>query len=261
MKVSHSWLREFVPDLDVAPARSRRGSQRDRSVLRGDHRGRRRSRRHRGGRGDRPVSPPRRRPDPAGVGGCRRRRSATGLLRGVQHVGRRPRSVGHDRDDRDAVGNGDRPSQAARRVVERNAVLTARTRTCRGIRAGILILDEPTLRSARRSPTPSVSRPTCSTTSISHPIVPTPCRSSGWPATSPGGSVWSSSCPTSTSVESGPAADEVVSVASGIPSCADDSRCGCSATCRTGRHPSGCSGGWPMQGCAPSPRWSTPRTT
>ena len=119
---------------------SRRGTRRDRRPAqragprrRGrGHRGLRAGR-HRGGPGARPACPSRCRAHPAGGRGRRRRGGPAGLLRGVQHVGWRPGAVRHPGYDH-AERDGDRPSQAARRVVQRDALFATGDRP--GLRPG-----------------------------------------------------------------------------------------------------------------------------
>ena len=170
MKVLLSWLQR---------ARARR--RRRRRARRAHERPRARRRRR---RPDRPARRRRRRREGAGAAspsrcqeratgrrGFRRRRAAAGVVRRVQHAGRRPCPARHGRYD-DAQRHEDRPTQDPRRGLERHAVLTGGAR--HGHRLGRHPHPpEPTSRSALRCGRRWRSAPMWCSTSISPAIART----------------------------------------------------------------------------------------
>ena len=127
MKVLLSWLREFAPDIGGEPAAlsdvlSALGLTVEEMTVTGAMPG--------GvvlGRVLDLRPPPRRRPDPARRRGRRLRLDPAGVLRGVQHGGRRPGAAGPGGDG-DAQRAGDRPPQAARPGLRGHVLLGDRAR-------------------------------------------------------------------------------------------------------------------------------------
>ena len=202
MKVLLSWLRDFAP-FDGDPVALGERAQRPRHRRRAAGRDRRGPRRRSSWPGCSPPAPhPERRQDPAGRRRRRRRRAAAD--RAAARSTWPPATSCRSPPSAPTMPerHGDRPPQAAGRVVQRDAVLGPRARPRRRPRRHPRSSprDLPAGHAARRGPRHRA--PTSSTTSRSTPTGPTPCRSPASPATSPPGSACRSRCP-SPSVDRG----------------------------------------------------------
>ena len=159
-----------------------------------------------------------------------------GVLRGLQHGGRRPGPAGPGGDG-DAQRAGDRPPQAERTDLRGHVLLGDRARHGRR-RRGHHDPQRPGRRRrrsrARRWPRPSAWSPTCCGTSTSAPTGPTPCRSWAWPATSRPAWAWPSSPPTGRHPPRAPTSRRPSTWRSSTPRCAAASSAGCCATLQPG---------------------------